>query len=131
MLEEQFQERKDAYICNLVKSPQKIEELEKTRRQTQSPLWMEERQKLLKASNFGTICNKLPHTSIIKCILYSNINMWGMQYRRMHERDAKANIETLEKITVLECGLFVDEELHFSGATPDGVIENNDRILMN
>lgn len=100
--------------------------------QAENPNWREQRRKLLTASNFGAVCNKLPYTScqnIVKKILYSNIDTASMQYGRIHEIDAKKDIELMENIKISDCGLFVDEELNFLGATPDGFIEQYDAIV--
>lgn len=46
------------------------------------------RRTILTASNFGCVCNKLPHTncdSIVKKILYSNFDSNVMKYGRQHE----------------------------------------------
>jgi hypothetical protein len=100
--------------------------------QAENPNWREQRRKLLTASNFGAVCNKLPYTScqnIVKKILYSNIDTASMQYGRIHEIDGKKDIELMENIKISDCGLFVHEELNFLGATPDGFIEQYDAIV--
>lgn len=53
-----------------------------------------------------------------------------MQYGRMDEKEAIRNLESTENIKVLECGLYVDEQLNFLGATPDGIIKGNEEYIV-
>lgn len=101
--------------------------LANTINQSLSHDWKQERRHRLTASNFGYVCNKLPHTkcdTLVKKILYSNYESRGMKYGRRNERHA---IEELceRNIKVKPCGLFIDEDLPFLAASPDGLLEDD------
>ncbi|GBO24640.1 hypothetical protein AVEN_219042-1 [Araneus ventricosus] len=104
--------------------------LMETALQSLSHLWIEERRKRLNASNFVFVCNRLPHAkcdNIVKNILYSNFESSGMKYGKKHEKDA---IEELKKmgIKIKSSGLFIDENLPFLAATPDGLIDDDGTV---
>jgi hypothetical protein len=98
-----------------------------TREQSKSRRWHRERQWRLTASNFGTIihatsrrnkktlCETLAHPRQIrtKAIIH------GHKY----EKVALKKFEELEGVKVQQCGLFIDEDLPFLGASPDGIID--------
>jgi hypothetical protein len=46
----------------------------------------------------------------------------AMQYGINNENIAKEKFKTMVEVEVLSCGLFVDEEIRFLGASPDGLI---------
>lgn len=125
---EEYQEKKQNFISSLkFTKVQKDNILKDTFLQHLSQMWIEERRKRLTASNFGAICNKLPHTkcdNIIKTLLYNNIDNESMKYGRRHERDAITELES-QGITVQPCGLFIDEDFDFLAATPDGLLNDN------
>lgn len=122
-----FEVIKEAFFKKInLNSEERWEIMKETMIQSLSHVWFEERRKQLTASNFGSICNKLPHTncnSIVKKILYNNFDSSAMKYGRKHERDA---LDELAKtnIQVNPCGLFIDKEFPFLAATPDGLIED-------
>lgn len=128
MSDELFQEKKRNFISSLNLTKEKKDDiLKNTVLQHLSQMWIEERRKRLAASNFGAICNKLPHTkcdSIIKSLLYNNIDTQAMKYGRRHEKDAINELESLD-IIVQPCGLFIDDEFNFLAATPDGLLNDN------
>lgn len=124
---EEYELKKGIFLEKLsVDSVQRNKIMEDTLFQNLSPIWMEERRKRLTASNFGYVCNKLPYTkcdSLVKKMLYININTHAMKYGRIHEKDAIHDLK-LKNINVQPCGLIIDEELPFLAATPDGLIDN-------
>lgn len=126
--DELFQEKKRNFISSLNLTKEKKDDiLKNTFLQHLSQMWIEERRKRLTASNFGAICNKLPYTkcdSIIKSLLYNNIDTQAMKYGRIHEKDAINELKSLD-IIVQPCGLFIDDEFNFLGATPDGLLNDN------
>lgn len=134
MTDKDYEFKKEKFLQSLLKNPSEIADLErKTTLQADCPLWREERRKLLTSSNFGAVCNKLPHTrckNIVKNILYSNINVPSVRYGRIHEKEAIKELEERENIKILECGLFIDQELNFLGASPDGIVKDNDNIII-
>jgi hypothetical protein len=101
--------------------------MEETVLQSLCPVWVEERRKRLTASNFGQVCNKLPHTkcnTVIKELLYTKFDKPSLRYGRRHEKDAIDHLLSL-KINVKPCGLFIDAKHPFLAATPDGLIDDN------
>lgn len=93
--------------------------------QRDSALWLHERRKRLTASNFGSVCNKLPSTkcdSLIKSILYRHFDNDALSYGRQHEHDAIESLKLSLATDVRKCGFFVDKEMPYLGATPDGLV---------
>lgn len=96
--------------------------------QRESGVWLETRRTLLTASNFGRVCKMLPTTgceSLVKSLLYSSFDCEAMAYGRKHEAIAKQQIEAEIGKTIDPCGLFIDLEKPFLGATPDGLIDDD------
>ena len=126
-----YEIKKDYFVKKLKLSKEERHKImEETIIQRLSHVWLEERRKRLTASNFGYVCNKLPHTycnSIVKKILYSNFDTSAMQYGRQHEKDALDEVHR-RNIKTKPSGLFIDEEFPFLAASPDGLI-NDDGIL--
>ena len=122
---ELYASKRETFLLNLkISNEEKLEIMKKTTLQNACPVWREERRKRLTASNFGVICNKLPHTkcdTIVKKILYSNFDNASLRYGRIHEKDAIDHLKSID-VNVNECGLIIDEELPFLAATPDGLI---------
>ncbi|XP_055839190.1 uncharacterized protein LOC129907141 [Episyrphus balteatus] len=96
-----------------------------TRNQSLDEKWFDVRHQMVTASNFGKICkvkSLASYHNIILHILYtrvSNCNMlWGLQ----NEKKAIQKLEEAIKIKVQKCGFFIDDEFHYLGATPDGLV---------
>lgn len=51
-------------------------------------------------------------------------------YGRANERFALQAMEIEENIKIVECGLFIDEEMYFLGATPDGILERDHTTIV-
>ncbi|GBN62853.1 hypothetical protein AVEN_229243-1, partial [Araneus ventricosus] len=128
---ETFKIKKEKFINNLAVSKEEAHRiLMETAIQSLSHLWIAERRKRLTASNSVFVCNRLPHTkcdNIVKRILYSNFESSCMKYGKKHEKDA---IEELKKmgIKIKSSGLFIDENLPFLAATPDGLIDDDGTV---
>lgn len=71
----------------------KREDMEReTRHPCNSNLWIDTRQKLITASNFGQIIGLRSHTgceNTIQFLIYSNTNTPAIKYDRQHESIAK------------------------------------------
>lgn len=110
----------------------RIEIQEETKDQGASELWHHYRVKLLTASHFGSICKMRPSTSCVskvKTILYpQDLRVEAVQYGAECEEIARREIETTLNVRIERCGLFIDEEIPFLGASPDGLI-NDDGVV--
>lgn len=111
----------------------KLEEIEeKTRGQHDNSLWRELRQDYLTASNFGTVVKRratTPCHNLVKALLYKNpVNTPGILYGRVNEKVAIEIYERLKNVKVKRCGLFIDVDFPFLGASPDGLIGDDGLI---
>lgn len=97
----------------------------KTNGQHESSDWKRFRKNMLTASNFGRVCcAKSPESfkGIVESILYKDIsNLKQIAHGTFYEKNAIEKLEELERIKVTKCGLFIDGEINFLGATPDGI----------
>ncbi|XP_077277491.1 uncharacterized protein LOC143905775 [Temnothorax americanus] len=102
---------------------------EETREQTSSGIWQYYRTKLLTASHYNHICKMRRSTSCasrVRSIVYpQELNVEALQHGVEHEDAARKNIETVLNIRINRCGLFIDAEIPYLGASPDGLIEND------
>lgn len=123
-----FLEKKEKFLKSLELSNEEIIDLEKeTFLQRDSALWLHERRKRLTASNFGSVCSKLPYTkcdNLIKSILYRHFDNDALSYGKQHESDAVNSLKVNLAIEVRKCGFFVDKdkEMPYLGATPDDLV---------
>nr|XP_042913257.1 uncharacterized protein LOC122273253 [Parasteatoda tepidariorum] len=126
--DEDYSYKKDKFLAEINIDELGILEIEKdTRGQQNSARWMLERKKRLTASNFGVVCNKLPTTkcdTIIKKLLYFDLSTEAMRYGKRHEVDAINALQNLNH-NVSPCGLFIDKDLPFLAASPDGLVGND------
>lgn len=79
----------------------------------------------LTASNVGLICNRKPYSScapVVSHLLYSSVNSPAVTYGIENERCAIQKLSETLGIKIDKCGLFVDDELPYLAATPDGLI---------
>lgn len=116
----------DEFLTSLKLTEEERNNLERaTVMQRDSGEWQERRRRLLTASHFGRVCNMLPYTScesLVKTIMYSSADSKSMAYGRENEGKAKIALEKVIKMKIEDCGLFVDREIPYLGATPDGLI---------
>ena len=124
---EQLKQSHEKKLFENGKNWQKIER--DTRDQNESELWLALRREMLTASNFGTVCRMRLTTScaaIVKNILYpSSIDTAAMKYGRENEKIAMKELAQKLNKEIKPCGLFIDIENPFLGASPDGLIEDN------
>ncbi|KYN27414.1 hypothetical protein ALC57_03197 [Trachymyrmex cornetzi] len=101
----------------------------KTREQCDSELWLSLRKIMLTSSNFGVVCRMRPTTSCVttvKSILFPpSIDTAAMKYGRDMEEMAKQKLSEILKKDIKPCGLFIDSNYPWLGASPDGLLEEN------
>lgn len=98
--------------------------------QRDSSEWLEIRKNLITASNFGPVCKRQVSKDtapLVKNILYkSNIShVVSIAHGIENEQQALQKIEQQENVSIEPCGLFIDKDFPFIGATPDGLIGND------
>lgn len=121
-----FDERKNKFLKDLALSKEDRHILERsTVLQSASSKWLETRRKLLTASWFSRVCKRRAKTncrSLVRQILYGNDlgNVPSIKHGRQNEHTALRELEQELNVIIEECGLFIDNEFSFLGATPDG-----------
>lgn len=104
-----------------------------TRGQHLNSKWREIRRNYLTASNFGAVINrrnKTPCHNLVKSILYrGDINTAAITYGRINEKLAIEKYAAIQNVTVQPCGIFVDLDHPYLGASPDGVITDQDGLV--
>lgn len=125
---EVYEANKNLFLEQLQRSEEELEGIERdTVSQGQSGKWIEERRKLLTASNFAKVCKRRRTTSCIstvKRLLYQpELNVPAINHGKTYENAAREQLLRQMKIDLYkECGLFIDREHYFLGATPDGLL---------
>ena len=104
-----------------------------TRKQSKTPLWFKYRAGRVTASRMKAVCHTdvtNPAQSLVKTICYpdafsftSKQTSWGCR----HEKQARERYEKTVKskhtnLHVAECGLFINPQWPYIGASPDGII---------
>ncbi|KAL0852581.1 hypothetical protein ABMA27_016931 [Loxostege sticticalis] len=124
-----YERGKDLFLINLREQASKRHEIERaTVLQAESSLWLELRRCILTASFFGKVCKRRANQNsapLVKSILYTyNLDhIFSVKHGRDNEPKALAQLSVQEKLTIEKCGLFIDEELFYLGATPDGLCD--------
>lgn len=119
--EDVFVIEKDKFMQSLRRSEQEIILLERaTVLQADSGFWLEERRKLLTASNFFSVCTRKDSTScanLVKKFLYSaqNLNISSLQHGKKFEKVAIAQLQLQENCSIEPNGLFIDKQHQFFG----------------
>ncbi|KAJ8669179.1 hypothetical protein QAD02_000438 [Eretmocerus hayati] len=94
--------------------------------QSTSSKWHEIRQRVLTASNFGSICRKLPYTSchnFVKKMLYSSGESTDAMKHGLREEEAtRKAVERELNVTIHPSGLHIDPNDPIFACTPDGKI---------
>ncbi|XP_045455750.1 uncharacterized protein LOC123665502 [Melitaea cinxia] len=95
--------------------------------QRESSEWLEIRQKLITASNFGPVCKRKPLSNtanLVKSILYQKnlAHVASVAHGVENEKLALLQLQRQENVEILPCGLFIDSVHPFIGASPDGLI---------
>jgi len=100
-----------------------------TRDQSNCELWHSLRKIMLTASNFGVVCRMRPTTScasIVKNILFPpSIDTAAMKYGRDMEEMAKQDLAAKLNKIIKPCGLFIDCDNPYLGASPDGLLDED------
>lgn len=96
--------------------------------------WWEEKRNRLTASNFGAICKRRSSSSVtnlLKQIYYKNLYLDtpAIRYGKDNLHKAKNKFTKNTGINIINCGIFIDEELKFFGARPDGVVCDNKGLI--
>ncbi|CAN7978517.1 unnamed protein product [Ixodes persulcatus] len=129
---EKFQHTCQVFLESLRLSDEGRSELERaTQGQAACPRWKEERKKRLTASSFGKVCKMKPTTSCTKTVvglLYKEFSSPATQYGNDQEPLALRRLEADMGVSVETCGLFVDREHLYLGASPDGLV-NDDSLV--
>ncbi|XP_063221397.1 uncharacterized protein LOC134530485 isoform X1 [Bacillus rossius redtenbacheri] len=94
--------------------------------------WREHRMNRLTASMFGSVMCRREKTSchnLVKSFLYrKDLHTPAIQYGRLNESVAINLYEQQQSAEVQKCGLFVDSEHPYLGASPDGLV-GTDKLL--
>lgn len=135
MSEEDYHLAKNEYLSSQKKTEEEKKQLEAaTRCQSKSPLWQQCRKKILTASNFGKVINRKPHTgceSIVEAILYpKELNTPSIMYGKEKEIFALEALSKHLDVKIEQCGIFLDRQYDFLGATPDGVFKKNNDFFI-
>lgn len=129
MDEKQYNEAKGDFLKKLELTSEEKKKLQiDTLLQSSSPLWLEARRKLLTASWFATVCKRRPTTNcapLVKQILYGKDlgNVSSIRHGKKYEQTAIKELERTLNTNISQCGLTIDEEFSFLGASPDGKYE--------
>lgn len=123
-----YEKEKTTFLQNLSKTKAERERIERaTVLQSSCSEWMELRRKILTASNFGKVVrrrNDISCSNLVKDILYKDsiAHVSSIKHGRDNEEKALRQLEIQEKVTIRKCGLFIDDEIPYLGATPDGLV---------
>lgn len=82
------------------------------------------------ASNFGRVIKSRKDVScvnLVKDIIYKGSigHVNSIKHGQVNENIAKDQLSKQDNIKIEPCGLFIDRELPFLGASPDGIIDDN------
>ncbi|XP_022165265.1 uncharacterized protein LOC111030182 [Myzus persicae] len=133
---EELEFKKKNFIQTITLSKYQRDALEiDTREQSSSSRWFMERRNRITASDFGKICKMRPTTScknIVANKLYSTSSSTNepiaCKYGKDMEPVALEYFENNMGTKIQKCGLIIDEDYPFFGASPDGLI-GNDSII--
>lgn len=136
MSDEQMTRGKEEVLARLAAdaaSEEAVHDLERrTVGQHGNPMWREARRDRLTASMFGPVICRRPYTpcqaQVLSVVNPRDINTQAIAYGRIHESDAIRIYEEQRGVEVSPCGLFVDIDHPYLGASPDGLV-GDDRIV--
>lgn len=107
--------------------------VQETTGQADCQRWHELRRVRLTASKFGVVCRRKDTTScrnLVKQLLYMpSVSTPATEYGRLNENVAIKRFEEEMGHSVAKCGLFVDLEHGFLGASPDGVVADENALV--
>lgn len=112
--------------CNYIR---RLEIERETVEQCNSPMWRSIRKTMLTASNFGPVIRARKKSSYVLLLLYPKFTgSTATRYGIDNEDTARYQLECEKKIKIRKCGIFIDSELNFLAASPDGLV-NDDTII--
>ncbi|GBP39298.1 hypothetical protein EVAR_20526_1 [Eumeta japonica] len=126
MTDGEYNTEKMKYLENLKIQVADKDTIEKESiRQAESAVWLELKRCLLTASNFGKVCKRRCNVSsalLVKTLLYnySLDHLPAIQHGKINEATALKQ----QNIVIHKCGLFIDNEHFFLGASPDAVFSD-------
>ncbi|KAJ8929552.1 hypothetical protein NQ314_017751 [Rhamnusium bicolor] len=124
-------EERQAFLKTLEKTDEQLKQIEeKTRLQTDSTDWRQQRRNLLTASLFGIVCKMRPTTSCQSTVKREDIFAKSVVWGKDNEDRAKEALAAVCNIEILEFGLVINKNWPYLGASPDGV-ENDGSIIEN
>lgn len=124
---EDYERGRALFLDNLKEQASRRHEIERaTVLQAESALWLELRRCILTASSFGKVCKRRANQNsapLVKSILYTYKldNIASIKHGRDNESKALQQLSVQENTVIEKCGLFIDMEHCFLGATPDGL----------
>jgi hypothetical protein len=125
--EEMMLKTKEAFLQNLKKSPEERERIAReTILQSGCSEWLELRRNILTASNFGRVIRRRLDTScqnMVKDILYKKSidHVQSIRHGKDNEKLALEQLSAQENVKILSCGLYIDPDVPYFGASPDGI----------
>ncbi|XP_050671428.1 uncharacterized protein LOC126969880 isoform X2 [Leptidea sinapis] len=128
MSQKEYDKSKEHFLKNLETLTSDRHKVERsTILQRDSSEWLEIRKNIIIASNFGPICKRkdtLDTAPLVKNLLYKKnlAHLTSIAHGVEHEQQALLQLQQQENIIIEPCGLFIDKEYPFIGATPDGLI---------
>lgn len=98
--------------------------------QSGSSEWLELRRNILTASNFGRVIKRRSDNScqnMVKDILYKKSidHVKAIKHGKENEKIALDQLSQQEKVEIHPCGLYIDPDVPYLGATPDGTIKDD------
>ncbi|KAI5630711.1 yqaJ-like viral recombinase domain-containing protein [Phthorimaea operculella] len=130
MSTEDYEQSKSIFLDSLKKQASNRHDIEReTILQAESALWLELRRCILTASNFAKICKRRPNLNsapLVKSLLYSYSldHVPAIKHGKENEETAIQQLSRQENINIEKCGLFIDEDHCFLGASPDGLYKD-------
>lgn len=125
---EELERAKELFLENLKELTSDKEKIQQsTINQRDSNSWLEIRKNMITASNFGIVVKRRENSSkakLVENILYkSNLgNIAAIAHGVENEQLALKQLALQEKVIIEPCGLYVDHEYPYVGASPDGLI---------
>lgn len=126
LAEDELEAEKEKILSSLVLNEEERTILEReTVDQSLSNKWVDRRRKMLTASNFGKIIKMRQTTgcqSFVRNHLFGGGTTAAMEYGKSNEETALRVLKHILIVNIIKCGIFVDSENPYLGATPDGLI---------
>ena len=112
----------DIHVTNITREEADKIEIE-TRGQCNNQKWFIERCVRLHASKFGRICQTQDRNKLsTELVQYKKVNAAALEHGRKFEKVAIHEFESLQHVTVQQCGIIVSVERPYLGCCPDGLI---------